>query len=113
MQLNRSVMLALLGVYLNIVAFGFEYGIHNDTAWLPLVNWLMNPSLYPDDLVPKAIAMIPTFFGQAVAYASAWIETLHVVFITFILTKVLFFGALIRLVGKSLDDHWLVYIAPH
>jgi hypothetical protein len=108
MQLNRSVMLALLGVYLNIVAFGFEYGIINHTVWLPLVNWLINPSLYPDDPVPKASALNPTFFWQAVAYASAWIETLHVIFITFILTKVLFFGALIRLVGKSLDNHWLV-----
>lgn len=107
MRLNRSVLLALLGVYLNIVAFSFRYGVDNHASYLSLVNWLMNPSLYPDDPVPKAMALYPTFFWRAIAYASTWIEPLHLVFILFILTKVLFFCALIRLVRKSLDDRCL------
>ena len=108
MGLNRSVMFALLGVYLNIVAFGFSYGIDNHATWLPLVNWLTNPSLYPDDPALRALALYPTFFWRAIAYASTWIEPLHLVFVSFILTKVLFFSALIRLVGKSLNDYRLV-----
>src|SRR5215467_10154916 len=108
MGLNRSVMFALLGVYLNIVAFGFSYCIDNHATWLPLVNWLTNPSLYPDDPALRALALYPTFFWRAIAYASTWIEPLHLVFVSFILTKVLFFSALIRLVGKSLNDYRLV-----
>ena len=100
--------LALLGAYLNIVAFGFQYGLGNHAGQLPVVNWLLNPALYPGDQVLQAYARYPTLHWWAVAFASAWIDTMHVVFVAFIVTKILFFAALARLVRQFLDDYRLV-----
>ena len=73
-----------------------------------MVNWLRNPSLYPNDPITEGFARFPTFFWQAVAYASMWVDTQFVVFLAFILTKVLFFLALTRFVATAIQDYRLV-----
>src|SRR5712692_9134996 len=102
------IVLALIGVYINIVDFGFDYGADNQKFELALFNWLKNPSLYPNDPITEGFARFPTFFWKAVAYASKWADTQLVLFLAFILTKVLFFCALTRLVARSLQDYRLV-----
>jgi hypothetical protein len=113
MMLIRSkqvtlIALALLGVYVNIVAFGFEYGKGNHDFALAMVNWLKNPSLYPDDPITEGFARFPTFFWPVVAYASTWADTQLVLFVAFIFTKVLFFWALTRLVAGAVQDYRLI-----
>src|SRR5262245_1023870 len=108
MRSKKVILLALLGVYLNIVAFGFAYGVDNQKFELAMVNWLKNPSLYPGDPITEGFARFPTFFWPAVAYASTWADTQLVLFLAFLLTKVLFFCALTRLVARALPDARLV-----
>src|SRR5215467_6760829 len=102
------ILFVLLSAYMNIIAFGFSYGMGNHVIHLTLVNWLRNPSLYPNDPLTEAFARFPTFFWPAVASASAWMDTQQLLFILFILEKVLFFSALVLLVSKALNNGCLV-----
>jgi hypothetical protein len=108
MKSKWFILLVLLSAYLNIIAFGFAYGTGIHTIHLALVNWLRNPSLYPNDPLIEAFAWFPTSFWPAVAYASAWMSTQQLLFAVFILTKVLFFSALVRLVTNALKNGYLV-----
>src|SRR5215831_14575420 len=111
MRSKKVIPLALLGVYLNIVAFGFAYGVDNQKFMLAMVNWLKNPALYPNDPITEGFARFPTFFWPAVAYASTWVDTQLVLFLAFLVTKGLFFGALTRLVAAALQDaRWIACI---
>lgn len=93
-SLRNTLLLALAGAYANSVACGFAYGRGNQEFELPLLNWLRNPNLYPQDAVRDAFARFPTVFWPFVAYVSHWLSTEKVVFLLFVLTKLLFFLAL-------------------
>lgn len=108
MKSRKVILISLFGVYLNTIAFGFVYGGGNQDFGLALVNWLKNPSLYPGDPIIEGFSRFPTLFWPVVAYASRWVDTRLVLFIAFILTKVLFFWALTRLLAGSLHDHRLI-----
>src|ERR671922_2460529 len=102
MKSKHLVLLALLGLYVNIIAFGFKHDLELLPFQFALINWFRDPSLYAGDPITAAFARYPTFFWLAVAHASAWIDTPRLLFLVFILTKVLFFFALVRLVAKFL-----------
>lgn len=88
------LMVGVVGAYANVVAYGFSYGSGNQEFELPLLNWLRDPSLYPQDPIREAFARFPTVFWQFVAYLSHWMSSEKVVFLLFVLTKLLFFLAL-------------------
>jgi len=106
-RVPRSAMLSLVAAYANIVGYGFAYGTYNHEFDLPLVNWLRDPSLYPNDPITKAFARFPTIFWPIVAYLSHWMSTERVIFLFFLLTKLLFFTAVVRLVGARVKDEVL------
>lgn len=89
-----TLLVACAGAYANAVACGFDYGRGNQEFELPLLNWLRNTNLYPQDAVRDAFARFPTVFWPFVAYVSHWMGAEKVVFLLFVLTKVLFFLAL-------------------
>jgi hypothetical protein len=99
-------LIAFLGAHLNIAVFGFSYGVGNHAIQLPLVNWLRDPRLYPDDPIIGAFEWHATFFWPVVAYLSSWLNTRDVLFIFFVLTKTLFFVALASLTANFLKDFW-------
>jgi hypothetical protein len=105
---NRCAVLliASLGAYINIAVFGFSYGVGNHAIQLPLVNWLRDQRLYPDDPIIGAFKWHASFFWPAVAYLSSWLNTRDVLFIFFVLTKTLFFVALTSLTANFLKDFW-------
>jgi hypothetical protein len=106
-SLHKIILLGLTGAYLNIVAFGFEFGGGNHEFELPLVNWLRDPSLYPNDPIRKAFTRFPTIFWPVVARLSDWMSTEKILFLFFVLTKVLFFLALAFLLKSKVRDIWL------
>lgn len=103
-SLRSTIVIGLLGAYANIVAYGFGYGTDNHEFQLPLVNWLLNPGLYPNDLITQAFAHFPTIFWHVVAYLSHWLPIKAVVFLFFLFTKLLFFVALARLLVSPIKD---------
>lgn len=107
-QSRRLVLLGLLGAYLNVVAFGFTYGTANHDFELALVNWLRDPSLYPQDPIRDAFARFPSLFWRGVAHFSTWADTKQILFVSFLLTKALFFLGLVRIVWTGLQDYRLV-----
>jgi hypothetical protein len=106
-RLHHVLLLAFAGAYLNSVVFGFSYGASNHEFELPLVNWLRDPSLYPQDPIRDAFARFPTIFWPGVAYLSHWLSPEKVVFLFFLLTKMLFFLALARIVEARVKDRCL------
>jgi hypothetical protein len=108
MRSKLVMLLGVLGAYVNIVVFGFEFAADNQKFELPLVNWLKNPSLYPGDPITEGFARFPTVFWAAVASASRWLDPQIVLFIAFVLTKILFFWALARLVAGAVADYRVV-----
>jgi len=104
---HKIILLGLTGAYLNIVAFGFEYGGGNHEFELPLVNWLRDRSLYPNDPIREAFTRFPTIFWPVVARLSDWMSTEKVLFLFFVLTKVFFFLALAFLLKSRVRDIWL------
>ena len=103
-RLRRVFLFAFAGAYLNIVVYGFSYGASNHEFELSLVNWLRDLSLYPHDPIRDAFARFPTIFWPGVAYFSHWLSTETVVFILFLLTKLLFFLVLARIVEARVKD---------
>ncbi len=107
-KLLIPILLTVSAVYVNIVTFGFIYGDGNHALQLPLVNWLRDPSLYPDDPVREGFEWFPTVFWSAIAYFSTWVGVQELVFIAFLVTKMLFFLALVLLVRNFLPEYRFV-----
>lgn len=92
---------------MNAAAYGFTYGGGNQQFELPLVNWLRDRSLYPNDPITGGFARFHTLFWPAVARASGWLPTEKVLLLFFALTKILFFLALARLVFPRVKNNFL------
>src|SRR5262245_32795879 len=95
----RRVLVTLLAAYLNIAAFGFIFGLNNHRIQLAMVEWLMNPALYPGDPVIESFRHFPTVFWNLIALGGRWIGVETLLFLVFLATKVLFFWALVRLLS--------------
>lgn len=104
----QVLSVAIASAYLNSIFFGFSYGASNHEFELPLVNWLRNSNLYPQDPIREAFARFPTLFWAVVAYFSHWFDTEKVLFIFFLITKILFFLAVARIVAARAKDNRLV-----
>ncbi|MGA8220378.1 MAG: DUF6798 domain-containing protein [Candidatus Acidiferrales bacterium] len=100
-------LLGLAGAYANCVAYGFCVGGGNHQFELPLTNWLRDPSLYPQDPITHAFGHFPTVFWPAVAFLSQWMAVERILFVFFVLTKLLFFVALARLVVPRVTNELL------
>jgi len=105
---QQILLPGFLGAYLNCVVYGFVYGRINHDFQLPLLNWLRNRSLYPNDPIRESFLRFPIGYETAVAYFSRWFTIEHILFASFLLTKVIFFLALARLVAGAVKDGRLV-----
>lgn len=105
---QQILLPGLLGAYLNCVVYGFVYGRINHDFQLPLLNWLRNQSLYPNDPIRESFLRFPIGYETAIAYFSRWFTTEHILFASFLLTKLIFFLALARLVAGAVKDGRLV-----
>jgi hypothetical protein len=97
---GRSILwLTLLGAYVNSAAYGFNFSTEWDySILLPLANRLRNPSLYPGDpFLQNAGPYLTPFWWVVVKLSQHW-PTESILFVAFLLTKLVFFGALARLV---------------
>ena len=97
--------LCFLGAYANLVAYGFRYPAAGDYNFvLPMANWLRNPSLYPGDPIRGAFERHESLFWPAVAAASKYWSTEHVLFSLCVLAKLIFFLAVGRLVAARVRN---------
>jgi hypothetical protein len=103
-KFRNLLVIALLGAYVNAVGFGFAFGVGNHAIQLPHVNWLKDPSLYPGDSVTGYFLRYPSFFWHAIAFGAKWADVQTLLFLTFTLTKVIFFLALVHLVSIFISD---------
>ena len=103
-RLRRVLLLAFAGTYLNIVVYGFSYGAGDHEFELPLLNWLRDSNLYPQDPIRDAFARFPSIYWLGVAYLSHWLSPERAAFLFFLLTKMLFFLALARMVETRVKD---------
>jgi hypothetical protein len=100
--------LSLLGAYANVAVYGFEYPAGPDySLFLPLTNWLRDPSLYPGDAIRDVFPHIQTFYWPVVAFLSRHFATEHILFGLFILTKLIFFAALALLIAAKVRSRLL------
>lgn len=100
-----SFLLCILGAYLNLAAYGFQYPKGDDyDVLLPLLNWLRNPSLYPSDPIRQIFLRFPSFFWLVVSRLSEHFSTEHILFALFVLTKLFFFLGVGRLVAVAVRD---------
>lgn len=90
---------------MNVITFGFDYGVGNHSIQLPLVNWLKNPSLYPGDPITEYFERYPSFFWHLIALGSNWLGVRELLFLMFILTKILFFLAITRLLSGFISSY--------
>ena len=100
--------LCLLGAYANLIAYGFQYpagGTYNFV--LPMANWLRNPSLYPGDPIRDAFVRHASLFWPTVTAMSKYWSMEHVLFILFVLAKLIFFLAIGRLVAAGVRNRLL------
>jgi hypothetical protein len=88
---------SLLGATLNILAFGFQYGTGNHIYEIAMINWLRDPTLYPNDPIRVGFARFPSVFWRAVALVPDHVSTQVVLFAVFVATKIIFFYGLTRL----------------
>jgi hypothetical protein len=84
--------------------YGFSYGAGDHEFELPLINWLRDSNLYPQDPIRDAFARFPSIYWPGVAYLSHWISPERATFLFFLLTKMLFFLALARIVETRVKD---------
>jgi hypothetical protein len=103
-RLERVFLLAFAGAYLNIVVYGFSYGAGDHEFELPLMNWLRDSSLYPQDPIRDAFARFASIYWPGVASLSHWISPERAAFLFFLLTKMLFFLTLARIVKSRVKD---------
>ena len=100
---GRALFLCLLGAYLNAAAYGFYHypkGADYDFL-LPLANWLRDSSLYPGDPIREFFVGYNTSFWPIVSKLSQWFSTEHVLIAFFLLTKLVYFLAIGRLVAAE------------
>ena len=88
------IFASLLGAALNILAYGFDYGHENHPFELPMLNWLRDPSLYPGDAIRDGFSRFPTVFWNLIALLPHRWNIEAILFVFFLLTKVLFFFGL-------------------
>jgi hypothetical protein len=94
------LFLAVLGLYANAAVYGFQYPAGADyNLFLPMANWLRDPSLYPGDAIRDAFPHIQTFYWQVVAILSKQYSAEHILFTLFLITKLIFFGSIGLLVS--------------
>jgi hypothetical protein len=96
----------LLGAAVNILGFGFQYGIGNHVFELAMLNWLRQPTLYPRDQIREAYLRFPTLFWRIIAHVPAQISTVAVLFIVFLATKLIFFYGLVKLARCASPDRY-------
>jgi hypothetical protein len=102
------LLLSLLGAWANVVVYGFEYPAGPDySLLLPLTNWLRDPSLYPGDAIRDVFPHIQTFYWPVVAILSRHFATEYILFVLFILTKLIFFAAVALLVAAKVPSRLL------
>lgn len=99
---QQIVLPCLLGAILNILGFGFQYGTGNHVYELAMINWLRDPTLYPNDPIRRGFARFPSVFWKAIALVPDQISTEMVLFAVFLATKVIFFYGVVRL-ARCLD----------
>lgn len=101
-------LLALFGTYANVAAYGFEYPAGTDYSFLlPLANWLRNPALYPSDPIRDVFPHVQTFYWPLVAMLSKSHDPEHVLFVLFLVTKLLFFGVVSFLIARLVRSRLL------
>lgn len=101
---RRVLLLAFAGAYMNVVVYGFSYGAGDHEFELPLLNWLRDSNLYPLDPIRDAFARFPSIYWPGVAYLSHWMSPERAAFLLLLLTKMLFFLALARIVETRVKD---------
>jgi hypothetical protein len=100
--------LSVLGLYTNAAVYGFQYPAGADyNFFLPMTNWLRDPSLYPGDPIRDAFPHVQTFYWHVVAILSNHFSTEHILFGLFLITKLIFFGAVGLLVGVRVQSRLL------
>jgi len=92
------IWLTVLGAYVNAAAYGFEFfSVSDQNVLLPMMNSLRDPSLYPGAIRGGSTPFL-TVFWWVVAKLSNYFPTEQILFVAFLLTKLIFFYALARLV---------------
>ncbi len=100
--------LALIGAYVNGAAYGFQYpGGADYNFFLPFADWLRDRSLYPGDPIREAFPHVQTFYWSVVAILSKHFATAHILFVLFLITKLIFFAAVALLVASSVRSRAL------
>ncbi len=102
------LFLAVLGLYANAAVYGFQYPAGADyNLFLPMANWLRDPSLYPGDAIRDAFPHIQTFYWHVVAILSQHYSAGHILFTLFLITKLIFFGSIGLLLGTRVRNRFL------
>jgi hypothetical protein len=100
--------LTLFGLYVNAAVYGFQYPAGADyNLFLPMANWLRDPSLYPGDPIRDAFPHIQTFYWPVVAMLSKHYSSQHILFALFLATKFIFFGAVTLLIADRVRSRVL------
>ncbi|MGH9679899.1 MAG: hypothetical protein ACRD4Y_08095, partial [Candidatus Acidiferrales bacterium] len=93
---------------MNVAAYGFQFPAGADyDFFLPMANWLRDSSLYPGDPLRNVFPHVQTFYWPVVATLSRYYSMEHVLFGLFLLTKLIFFGAVGRLVAVRVRNRVL------
>jgi hypothetical protein len=100
--------LTVFGAYANVAAYGFQYPAGADyNFFLPMANWFRDPSLYPGDAMRNVFPHVQTFYWPFVAMLSRYCSTEHILFGLLLATKLIFFGAVGRLVAVRVRNRVL------
>jgi hypothetical protein len=102
------LFLSLLGLYANAVVYGFQYPAGADyNFFLPMANWFRDPSLYPADPIRDAFPHVQTFYWSVVVILSKYYSTERILFGLFLITKLIFFGAIGLFIGARVRNRLL------
>ncbi|MCL6481854.1 MAG: hypothetical protein K6U02_09010 [Firmicutes bacterium] len=104
MKSRHELLLALLATYLHRVAFPFLYGVGQHQFPLPMVAWLRDPSLFPNDPIREAFAIFPSLFWRAVAWLTNGLELQTLLLIGLFLFHFLSFWGLTRMIARDVPD---------
>jgi len=75
---------------------------------LAMLNWLRDPTLYPNDRIREGYIRFPTVFWRAVALVPSHVSTEAVLFVVFLATKIMFFYGLVRLARLATPESHFV-----
>jgi len=104
MTRSRTFLISAGAAIANSFIYGFVYGAENHEFDLPLLNWLRNPALYPNDPLKDSFTHFPTVFWILVSHLSHYMDQKNVILLFFAITKLLFFTALGRIVDRVIRD---------